>query len=329
MLMSAVLQPEALAQPHFDTPGYRDQVEMLLRGIQSNGVLLVDSDKALLSALSACAEGLGTKAGQQIRIRLEELRKPGCGRVVITRCRCNATMPACDAAIMVHEAGFSDALVVDPDTAVRLETGVGAHVEGLLPITSYISSSFETTRHAYLEQQPPLDKMGRAAFESQMIRLTRFAKRLRFYDKQIGAANNLSGFRRGMEQILTLWATNAYYDRASLKAEVYTCVQNTTLPTEVVYARLKDDLARSLADAVGVPITLFLKKDPQHLTHDRYLQTDRLAVYFSKGFDFFSPNGSLHRCSVKVDNAAYDHLGDYRRLENFLPPSCYEPRDRR
>jgi hypothetical protein len=230
---------------------------------------------------------------------------------------------------MVHEAGFSDALVVDPDTAVRLQTGVGAHVEGLLPITSYISSSFETTRHAYLEQQPPLDKMGREAFESQLIRLTRFAKRLRFYDKQLGADNNFSGFRRGMEQILSLWASNAYYERASLKAELYTCVQKTHKPTEVVYARLKDDMAQALADAVGVPIALFLKKDPQHLTHDRYLQTERLAVYFSKGFDFVDPDGSLHRCSVRVDNAAYDHLGDYRRLEDYCPPSLCEPRYRR
>lgn len=160
MLMSAVVQPEALASIHFETPGYRDQVEMLLRGMQSNGVLLVDSDKALLAALRDRAEMLGTKAGLHIRIRLEELQKPGASRVVVTRCRCNSAMPPYEAAKMVHQSGYSDALVVDPDTALRLQTEVGAHVEGILPVTSYISSSFESTRHAYLEDQPPPGQDG-------------------------------------------------------------------------------------------------------------------------------------------------------------------------
>lgn len=331
MLMSAVVQPEALASMHFETPGYRDQVEMLLRGMQSNGVLLVDSDRGLLDALSNRIEELGTKCGQQIKIRYEELRKPGRSRVVVTRCRCNAGIPLLEAAKMVHESASSDALVVAPDAAKDLQAGVGTYVDGLTPMAAYLSSAFETSRHAYLEEQPPLDRMGGEAFAQQIVRLTRFAKRLRFYDKQIGADSSLTGFRRGIGKILSLWTENAYHDRAVLTAEIYTCVhlQKTQRPTEVVYARLKDDIAAALADSAGVPVTLFFKHDPGHLTHDRFLQTDSLAVYFSKGFDFLEPDGSLHRCSMRVDNAAYDHLSEYRRLGNHFEPLLCQPRMRR
>lgn len=329
MLMSAVVQPEALDSMHFETPGYRDQVEMLLRGMQSNGVFLVDSDRGLLDALSKRIEQLGTKCGQQIKIRYEELRKPGRSRVIVTRCRCNAGIPLLETARMVHESASSDALVVAPDAAKDLQTGVGTYVDGLTPMEAYLSSAFETSRHALLEEQPPLDQMGGEAFAQQIVRLTRFAKRLRFYDKQIGAGNNLPGFRRGIDKILSLWTKNAYHDRAALTAEIYTCVQKTHSSTEVVYARLKDDIAASLADSAGVPVSLFFKHDPGHLTHDRFLQTDSLAVYFSKGFDFLEPDGSLHRCSMGVNNAAYDHLSEYRLLGNHSEPFLCQPRIRR
>ena len=331
MLMSAVVQPEALASEHFDLPGYRDQVEMLLRGMQSNGVLLVDCERRLLEALRHRVESLGTKCGQQIKIRFEELSKSGRSRVVATQCRCDTSMSLLDAAKLVHELASSDALVVAPDAAQSLQAGLGTYVAGLTPMSSYISSAFETSRHAYLEELPPLDLMGIEAFEGQIIRLTRFAKKLRFYDKQIGADSNLSGFRRGIGKILSLWTANAHHAKESLKVEIYTCVhlQRTQRSTEVVHARLKDDIAATLANSAGVPVGLFFKNDPGHLTHDRFLQVDSLAVCFSKGFDFLESDGSLHRCSMRADNAAYDHLCDYRRLDDFAEPSWSQPRMRR
>ena len=52
MLMTAVVHPEAFDQAHFATPGYRDQAEMLLRGLECNGLLLLDPDSRLLNELS-------------------------------------------------------------------------------------------------------------------------------------------------------------------------------------------------------------------------------------------------------------------------------------
>jgi hypothetical protein len=333
MLMSIVVQPEAFASGHFEARSYRDQAEMLLRGMQSNGVLLVDSDKALLRALKEQIEALGTKCGQQIKVRFEELQKSGRSRVVVTRCRLNTSMPSFEASRMVYESVNADALVVDAVAGQQLRVGGGPDPEGLTPMGSYTSSVCETTRHAFLEELPSLDKMGVEVFSDHIVRLTRFSKRLRFYDKQIGTGNNLTGFRRGIGKILSLWAANAHYGKSALTAEIYTCVQlcgpKAAMPPEVVYARIKDDIVVQLADTVGLPIKFFFKNDPGHLTHDRFLQTDSLAVTFSKGFDFLDQDGSLHRCSVRVDNTAYDNLGEYRHFEDHKEPLLWQPRMRR
>jgi hypothetical protein len=72
----------------------------------------------------------------------------------------------------------------------------------------------------------------------------------------------------------------------------------------------------------GVRVTLFLKEDSSPpLSHDRYLQTGSVAVYFSKGFDYVEQDGTLHRCAAKIDNGAYDHLQDYRNLKDYKPPT--------
>ena len=52
MLMTTIIHPEAFDRSHFAAPGYRDQAEMLFRGIESNGLILVDPTGRLLDELS-------------------------------------------------------------------------------------------------------------------------------------------------------------------------------------------------------------------------------------------------------------------------------------
>jgi hypothetical protein len=196
----------------------------------------------------------------------------------------------------------------------------GATPKDVTPLGGYISSDFERKRHYCLDKLPPIDKMGPGEFDDLMIRVTRFSKRLRFYDKQIGKGS-VGGFRLGIGRILTLWISNAHFPRSTLSAEIYTCVQKTHKPTEDVYKMILASLLRRLASDSRLPITLFFKEDSPLLTHDRYLQTDSVPVSFSKGFDYMEGDGSLHRCAVKIDNGAYEHLQDYRNLKNFKPPT--------
>jgi hypothetical protein len=322
MLMTAVVQPEAFDRAHFATSGYRDQAEMLLRGLESNGLLLLDPNCRLLKEINDRVERLSTKEGQQLQIRLAELQKNDRRRVLMADragCSCPLSLPLLEACKAVHSAAKTDTLVVDSTSHVAMQVG-GTTPKDVTPLGSYISSEFERKRHYCLDKLPPIDKMAPGEFDDHLIRVTRFAKRLRFYDKQIGKGA-IGGFRLGIGRILTLWIANAHFPRSTLSVEVYTCVQKTHDPPDVVFNRIRDKLVRRLAYDHKVQITLHFKEDSPTLTHDRYLQTDSVPVYFSKGFDYMEESGTLHRCSVRIDNGAYDHLQDYRNLKNRKPPS--------
>ena len=89
MLMTAVIHPEAFNHAHFATPGYRDQAEMLLRGLEINGLLILDPDSQLLKELRTRLEGLSFKDGQQLQIRLAELQNNRKRILVAARTVCN------------------------------------------------------------------------------------------------------------------------------------------------------------------------------------------------------------------------------------------------
>ena len=317
MLMTVVIQPEAFDQLHFAAPGYRDQAEMLLRGLASNGLILCDPNCRLLRGINEQVERLGTKVGQQIQIRLAELQKSDRRRVVIadrTACSCPTSLSMLDACRAVHSSLKTDTLIVDSVSLVQLQSG-GVTPTGITPLNAYISSDFEQKRHYCLDQVPPIDQMAAGEFDDHLIRITRFSKRLRFYDKQIGKGN-LGGFRSGIGRILSLWVKNACFPRQSLTAEIYTCVQRTHEATEDIYNRILGKLVRRLASDTKVPIKFYFKEDDPSITHDRFLQTDFVAVSFSKGFDYMEKNGDLHRCVMKIDNGAYEHLREYRNLKD-------------
>lgn len=322
MLMTAVIQPEAFDKTHFATPGYRDQAEMLLRGIQSNGLLILDPNYRLLKEMNDRVTALSTKDGQQLQIRLAELQKNDRCRVLAaerSKCPCSTSLSLCETASTVHVRSNTDTMIVDVGWYSQLQTTEHLTAK-VTPLASYISSEFERQRYRFLELLPPIDKMAPGEFDDHMIRLTRFAKRLRFYDKQIGHGSSLGGFRNGIGKILSLWVANAHFPLNKLSAEIYTCVQRTNDPPDVVHARISQSLVQRIANDNHIPIRFFFKKDSPTLTHDRYLQTDSVPVSFSKGFDYLEQDGTLHRCAVKIDNGAYEHLQEYRNLADFKPP---------
>jgi hypothetical protein len=126
----------------------------------------------------------------------------------------------------------------------------------------------------------------------------------------------------GIGKIVGLWVANAHFARAGLRVEIYTCVQKTHKATDAVHCTILDSVVRRLAKDHGVSVTLFFKEDSTPpLTHDRYLETGSVAIHFSKGFDYGEADGTLHRCTAKIDNGIYDHLLDYRNLKDRKPPS--------
>lgn len=326
MLMTAVIQPDVFDQSHFTTPGYRDQAETLLRGLISNALILSDPNCRLLRELIDRAQLLRPKEGQQIRIRLEELQKNRRSRVVIaerTRCSCPTSLSTLETCCSVHSCLEADTLILDAASRTKL-LATGAEPNRLTLLSEYISSNFEQQRRDCLEEMPPIDQMAPGEFEQHLIRLVRFSRRLRLFDKQIGKGS-VGGFRTGIGRILALWVKHSHYPRSELNAEIYTCVRKTHEPPEVIHNRILDNLIQRLVAESQIPISLYFKEDDESLTHDRFLQTDFMPVSFSKGFDFLKENGSLDRCSIRIENGAYDHLQQYRNLKDHLPPAKLTP----
>jgi len=321
MLMTAVIQPESLDRDYFSILGYRDQAEMFFRGLESNGLILVDPDGRLLAELNSRVQALSTKDGQQIQIRLAELQKKQRRRIVFvdrTICACPQSLSPLHTALTVCQSCRPDTLIVDTKSQPQINAPQSA---SLTPLGSYISSDYEKRRHYYLDQTPPIDKMAAGEFDDDIVRCTRFSQIVRIYDKQIGHGSSLGGFRQGIGRILALWVANAHFPKSSLAAEIYTCVQKSREPVDVIYARIRDLLLHRLHREHGVRVTLFFKEDDASITHDRFLQTNSVALSFSKGFDYLNENGDLQRCSVKIDNGAYEHLQDYRNLKDHKPPA--------
>src|SRR5262249_13379676 len=97
MLMAAVVLPDAFEKAHFSAPGYRDHAELFFKGVESNGLILVDADSRLLSELDDKIAALSLKDGQQLQIRLAELKKTKRHQKIVpvhkSVCRTSTTAP--------------------------------------------------------------------------------------------------------------------------------------------------------------------------------------------------------------------------------------------
>ena len=74
MIMFAVIDPDGFSRDEFEQPGYQDQVAMLFRGIEDNGVILLDSDGHLLVDLEEKVAQLPIKYRQDLETRLVEFK---------------------------------------------------------------------------------------------------------------------------------------------------------------------------------------------------------------------------------------------------------------
>lgn len=327
MLMTAVVLPDAFAATHFADPSYHLNTEMFLRGIDSNGLILVDAEERLYHELCDKVDPLAQLGkGKNTHALFEELlkkRRQKVVRLVKTCCSVNASCSTADVATQVVQHCGVDTLLVDPVNHPAL-AHCGSARTTVIPVPDYGSSPVEAERRRCCEKLPPVDQMGAGEFDSLMGQATRYSRWLRFYDKQIGKGTNLSHFRRGMERILRLWIASAHFPTAELHAELFTCVddsQHAQYTPDVAYRRVRDDLVGQLATALSLRIDLVFKRDDNSICHPRHLQTQSLALLFERGFDFINDDNSLRRCIVRIDGGCSEHLQEYRQLPGYKPPS--------
>lgn len=325
MLMTAVVLPEAFAEAHFADPAYHLNTEMLLRAIDSNGLVLLDAEERLYQALCDTVEPLAKLGkGKNTHALFEELlkkRRQKVVRFVKTCCSVAGNFPAADLAIRVAGHCAAHAIVVDP---VNHPSIAGSAPPGVPVITvpDYINSPVENERRRCYERLPCVDQLAPGEFDALIGHCTRYSRWLRVFDKQIGKGTNLSHFRRGIEKVLRLWLAAAHFPKDELHAELFTVIDDSSRaanPPSVAFCRVRDDFVQPLERDLGLRIDLHFKRDANSICHVRHLQTQSVAVSFDAGFDFINEDGTFRRNFIRIDGGCLGHLQEYRLLPGYRP----------
>ncbi len=331
MITMAVLDPDAFTTASFLERGTQDQVAMLFRGIESNGVLFLDSDGRLLDELENKINELPDKYKQDLRIRLEWLRKKeGRGRLIKCRadiCNTSREQPPWERAQRVATGAGADAVFAALEHCDPWHDGDQTEI---CPLSNYASSRFEEKRRWYMDSMPNADKLTPSEFDEAMARVTRFSRWVRFFDKQIGKGTNPSNFRRGIERVLNIWKENSHFPPDHV--EIVTVVDARVLDTDDEYAaqrkrkqnaeiRLKLDktLVAPLQKQFRCSIRLSVKATGHDIFRNRYLQTEQAVIHFSEGFDLFNDDESPRDNIIQVRNQDRGRLDDLRRLPDYAP----------
>ena len=325
MLISTVVLPESFSESLFADPTYHINMELFLRGIDTNGLILVDTGNRLYQQMCDNVELLKShKKGKTIHALFEELIKKQRQKIIRF--------------VFVKTADISNPNLQPADVAlsVAIECGVGYIITNLanhpkiiadggvqvLPVTNYSASSLEHERRNYVSELPSLDTMAGGEFDKLISDATRYSRWLRFYDKQIGKGTSLGRFRQGMERILNRWVHSAHFPLADLSVELLTVVdesQHKVHDPSVAFYRVKHDLVDSLHNQFNIPIRLSVRRDPDSKMHARFLQTQSLAILFERGFDILGNNGALNTSFVTIGGNFECHLRTFRQLQEFVP----------
>ena len=191
--------------------------------------------------------------------------------------------------------------------------------DGLVPLSKYRDSDLEKERQRYYDGLGPIDIFSRSAVDDTIVRSIRFSKRLRFYDAYIGTGNNTSGFRGGIEYILSLWKERGFFasQEGIGEVEIFTCAEH--VPKDDI-SNVKRKINRELIKRLKEKfphwwqIKLFVKDDPDGIFHARYLETEHAIIRVDRGFDLFKSRRKFYRNFFTLNMSESSHLEECRNL---------------
>ena len=333
MLVSAVLDPSAFEADCFDDL-YTIQAEDFLKGIQENGLLIVDSGRRLQDDLRDRVKSPALPIAYRKRLQslVEELLKNRKRRIVECATVPNSTSSdnLLEIACNLKTETETDGLVVGNENFEKLRFDP-EHRHGIVPLSEYRDSDFEKKRQEYSAGFAPIDMLSRSEVDEMVIRSTRFSKWLRFYDAYIGTGDNTSHFRKGIAYILNLWCEHGFFatEQGIGSVEIYTCSgeqirdDETDSAKESKLERNQENyqkVVRELIEPLNSnedfpwPIKLSVKDDPDSIFHARYLETQHAIIRIDRGFDLFKQNGEFRRNFFTLNMAESSHLRECRDL---------------
>ena len=334
MLVSAVLDPYVLDfdDAYFDDL-YMINAEDLLKGIKKNGVLLVDSGKKLQNALRdrIKSQAFPMKYQKRLQILVEELLKNRKRRIVECPVSPNSTSSgnllgiACD----LKTDTEADGLIVGNKNFEALKFNP-KYSDGIVPLSEYRDSDFEKERQRYCDGFGPIDMLSRSEVDEIVIRSIRFTKWLWFYDRYIAIADNTSDFLNGIKYILSLWRDHGFFASRQGMGEVviFTCAEHIRddeedHAKESKLARSQENYRKVKQELMGwlkreAPqwwqVKIFVKDDPNHIFHARYLETQHAIIRIDRGFDLFNQENGFQRNFFTLNMAESSHLRECREL---------------
>lgn len=332
MLVSAVLDPSAFNAAHFnpDNPDqsrlYKIQAEDFLKGIEKNGLLIVDPENRLRDALIEKIKSIPIKYGQRLQILVEKLLLAESKSKRVIACSVSETdiktMNLLDLAYRLKTNTKVDALIVGDDTFLSAPEDWAAD---LIVLSEYRESDFEEVREKYETHNIPIDKLPECEVKDFIIRSVRFSKELRFYDSFIGRGNNTSNFRKGIEYILSLWNEHGFFPHRTRSVKIYTCSECrgpwNSWKWESLIQKQKERIIRELIRPLkssfpSWSIEFWIKTDPSRIFHSRHLETEQAIIGVDPGFDFFTRDGKFRRTIFKPNMANASHLKECRDLSD-------------
>ena len=320
MLVSAVLDPSAFDVEYFDENElYMIQAVDFLKGIQKNGLLIVDSGNRLRDALVRQYEALPSKPRGRLRILVEELLlKKGTRRIIACHLSLGniPSMNLLDLAYNLKADTEADALIVGNESLERLESDQ-RYSEDIVPLSEYRDSDFEKDRQRYESQIGPIDTLPESEVENIIIRSVRFTKWLRFYDPYIGRGNNTSDFREGIEYILSLWYEHGFFLSQEGTGSVEIFARKGQYVQDQHY-RIVQELVTPLEEQFPWSVKFLIKNDPRRIFHARYLETQHAIIRIERGFDFFDQDNEFLRNFFTLNMAESSHLKECRDLRNAV-----------
>lgn len=333
MIISAVIDPLAFESGCFELPDYRKEANLFLKGINTNGLLLVDPEANLQQQMINKIKNLPSKYSQDLLIRLEELLKNKRKKIIRSHPSCGVirTNDILELVWSVFEKCEADGLISNEDRLAQLRANGRIH-SGTIALYNYSESYLENERNRYLTDLPPIDTLDLKDVNKLFFQVVKFSRWLRFYDKQIGKGQNISNFCKGIEHILNLWERHGHFaSRGDIDfVEIITCQcerirqeesnhakESKRIRNLEAYKKVVDSLLKPLKYRFPWRIELKIKDEGDISFHARHLQTQNAIILVDAGFDLFIPRSNpkkFKRNIIKIDNGSFQHLQEYRNL---------------
>ncbi len=331
MLVSVVLDPSAFEADCFDDL-YTIHAEDFLKGIQKNGLLIVDLGRRLQDALRDQVKSpvLPIAYRKRLQSLVEELLKNRKRRIVECSAAPNSTSSdnLLEIACNLKTETETDGLIVGSENFEKLRFDP-EHRHRIVPLSEYRDSNFENLRERYFDGLEPIDMLSESEVRDVISRSVRFSKWLRFYDAYIGTGENTSHFRKGIEYILSLWREHGFFasQQGVGSVEIFTCSAEQVRDDETDsakasktdrnqenYQKVVRELVEPLSEDFRWPIRLFVKNDPDGIFHARYLETQHAIIRIDRGFDLFNQDNEFRRNFFTLNMAESSHLKECRDL---------------